>query len=154
MNYGSKKIRKQQKEVPVKPPLVDKETGRRRRNSIGGMPSSVEQLNVQLPLTQQQGKTGAVMMSNQFALLSDDEEEDVINGGANDATAAAQWSKKCGDAVNNSVNCSVPSFTKIRCPPIFVYGSSVSALNQMISMTSVTKNDYGLRVGKATFRLV
>ena len=77
--------------------------------------------------------------SNQFALLSDDDDED-INNGDGGASATAQWARECtsGDANSNGVKSSV---SKVRCPPIFVYGSSVPTLNRIISTTTLAKND-------------
>lgn len=151
MNYGSKKIRKQQKESVMKPPVADKVAHRRRRNSFGGLPSTVDQCSVQLPLTQQEGCSGMFSTSNQFALLSDDDDED-INNGDGGASATAQWARECtsGDANSNGVKSSV---SKVRCPPIFVYGSSVPTLNRIISTTTVAKSDYHLRVRKNNIQI-
>lgn len=146
VNY--KKVRKQQQEIAVTTPL----SRRHRRNSLGGISSTSDQLNNHRPGTQPGGGTGGFPTFNQYEALdfdiSGDDEENNNNGGDGETAAAGN-----GAAVGSVVKNPVPVPTKVRCPPIFVYGSSVPALNRLLSTTQLGIDDYHLRVNKGHIQI-
>lgn len=138
VNYN--KVLKQQKETAATTPR------RRRRNSFGGISSTSDQPSNHRPGTQPVRTTGGFPMSNQYEALdfdiSGDDEENNNNGGGDETVAAGRGA--AGSVVKNSA----PVPGKVRCPPIFVYGSSVPALNRLMSTTQLGIDDYHLRVNK------
>ena len=140
--YDWKNISKQQKVNIAAQSLVEEGKGRRRRSvSVGDS----QPLIPKRQMTQPGQTVPGIPTSNEFEMLSDygDISDDNNDDDATTAVAAGAANAAASAAAKTS-----PASTKIRCPPIFVYGSSVIELNRMIAQTPVTQPDYRLRVSK------